>query len=272
MRRTKQEIEGELDHKNKLVHTYRARLRPLELQAAQKGMYAPPEVLTEISALTEQIRAQEDEIATLESLAAEGQLSLSEAEYRVLLAEVWDTSIGRPSTSGAARLELTRLKLGLTPERAQELEKEVRIALVEEIFLTIDISPLLGQYPVLPQNITQVQLSINAEGEGSTTVVDTIQINQNLTISSPLESALHLIGKAVRLDLPTALRLFLQSLPLDTTLDIIVFRKQLITENRVWVTRDEYLIFDNFLMELTSEMNARVLPSPTVILDQEEKK
>ena len=107
MRLAKHEIEGELKHKNNLISAYRSRLRPLEIQAAQKGSSAPPEILTEISRLTEQIRIQEDEIVKLESLAAEGQLSLAEVEYRAILAETWDTPIGRSTAAGSARLELS---------------------------------------------------------------------------------------------------------------------------------------------------------------------
>jgi hypothetical protein len=101
--------------------------------------------MTEIAALTDQIRTQEDEIAKLESFAAEGQLSIAEAEFRVTLGEVWDTRIGRPTAAGAAQLELARLRLGLSDERAQVLAKEIREAIVEDIFLNIDISPILGE-------------------------------------------------------------------------------------------------------------------------------
>jgi hypothetical protein len=261
MKLMKQEIEEELVHKNNIIRALRARLRPLEIQAAQKGINTPPEVMTEIGTLTDQIRVQEDEITKLESLAAEGQLSLAEVEYRVILAEAWDTPIGRPTAAGAARLELARLRLGLPPARAREIEKEVRVALVEEIFLEIDISPLLGQDRELPGSIGAVTVEIYANEEG-TVNVDRIEISQNLTISNPLESALRLIGKAIRLDPLTALRLLLQSLPREPTLDFTAFQTLLFTENRVWVNRDERIVFDNFLADLTAALNARMLPSP----------
>src|ERR1700722_12373692 len=108
MKRDKKEIENELEHKAQIIRALRSRLRPLEIQAAHKGISSPPEIMTEIAILTDQIRIQEDEIAKLESLAAEGQLSLAEAEFRVTLAEVWDTPTGRPTAVGAARLELLR--------------------------------------------------------------------------------------------------------------------------------------------------------------------
>ncbi len=111
MKLTKQEIEEELTHRQALIHTYRSRLRSLEIQAAQRGLNAPPEITSEIDTLTERIRVQEDEIAKLETLAAEGQLSISEAEYRLALAEVWDTPIGRPTAAGAARIHPAQARI-----------------------------------------------------------------------------------------------------------------------------------------------------------------
>lgn len=261
MKRTKQEIEEELNHKQNLIRTYRARLRPLEIQAAQRGLNAPPETLTEISSLTEQIRVQEDEIAKLETLAAEGQLSLAEAEFRLILAEAWDTPIGRPTAAGAARLELARLRLGLSPERAAELEKEVRARLVEEIFSTIDVLPLLGENLDAPGQIGSVQVAFTANESGSIRV-DHFEVQQNLTLSSPLESALRLLGKAIRLAPPVALQLFLKSLPDRPRLDLADFKKSLFAQNRVWVNQNEYVVFNNFLVDLSDEYDMNLLPPP----------
>jgi hypothetical protein len=260
MKLTRQEIEDELAHKNNLIRALRARLRPLELQAAQKGMNTPPEILTEISTLYEQVRVQEEEISRLESLAAEGQLSLAEAEYRMILAEAWDTPIGRPMVAGAARLELTRLKMGLSTERSGELEREVRIALVEEIFLKIDIAPLLGRQESMA-GIGSNSLTIGSY-DNAQTHIDTVVLNQQVTLLNPLESALRLIGKAIRLDPHTALKLFLLIWPGDATLDLAKFQDLLFTENKVWIHRDEHVIFDTFITDLSGSLNTRMLPSP----------
>ncbi|MEM8533283.1 MAG: hypothetical protein AAGF95_20760, partial [Chloroflexota bacterium] len=180
MRQTKQEIEKQLQHKRELITILSARQRPLELQAAQKGINTPPEILTEISTLTDQIRAQEEEIARLESLAAEGQISLAEAEFRVMLAKTWDTLSGRPTIVGDTRLELTRLQLGLTSERATELEYEVRTALAEEIFYKIDISPLLGENTGIPNSIGNTNINIAPEGE-NTISISNLEVHRDIS-------------------------------------------------------------------------------------------
>jgi hypothetical protein len=177
MKWTKKEIEDELDHKSKLIRALRARIRPLELQSAQKGLSSPPEITTEIATLTEQIRIQEDEIAKLESLAAEGQLSMAEAELRVTLAEVWDTPIGRPTAAGAARLELVRLRLGLSAERAQALAQEIRGAIVEDIFLKIDLLPILGKTRGLPASTGPITVQFDPT-EGGSVIVDRLEIHR----------------------------------------------------------------------------------------------
>jgi hypothetical protein len=179
MKRTKKEIEDDLDHKNQIIHALRSRLRPSELQAAQRGISTPPEVMTEIATLTDQIQIQEDEIAKLESHAAECQLSLAEAEFRVTLAEVWDTPTGRPTAVGAARLELVRLRLGLSVERAQALAQEIRGAMVDDIFHSIDISPILGEPRRVPAEIGQITVHI-APAEGGSVNFDRLEIHQNL--------------------------------------------------------------------------------------------
>ena len=99
-----------------------------------------------------------------------------------------------------------------------------------------------------------ISVQIEAKEQG-TVHFDRIEISQNLTISNPLESALRLIGKAIRLDQATALHLLLQSLPGEPTLDITVFQKLLVTENRVWIDRDEYAVFNGFLTDLASTLH-----------------
>lgn len=143
MKLTKQELKEELTHRYKLIRAYRGRLRPLEIQAAQRGLNAPPEVLTEISTLTEQISIQESEITELETQYAEENLSLAEAEYRLQLADGLDKSDGRLSYVDIASLELARLKLRLQSERAKELENEIRSHLAEDTIIQLPSDFLL---------------------------------------------------------------------------------------------------------------------------------
>src|SRR5262245_8181965 len=109
----KEELEIEINHKQALLRALRARRRPLEIQAAKKGGDTPPDGLNEIAEITIQIQAQEEEVAHLRSLAVVGTEPQAELEYRVLLAEAWDTPQARPSTTGKARLELARVRLGI---------------------------------------------------------------------------------------------------------------------------------------------------------------
>ncbi len=48
--------------------------------------------MTELASLTEQIRARENEIASLKSLSAADQVPVAEIEYQAMLAEEWDKS------------------------------------------------------------------------------------------------------------------------------------------------------------------------------------
>jgi hypothetical protein len=254
MKRTKKEIEDELNHKSQIIRALRARIRPLELQSAQKGLNSPPEITTEIATLTDLIRIQEDEIAKLESLAAEGQLSMAEAELRVTLAEVWDTPIGRPTAAGAARLELVRLRLGLSDERAQTLAQEIRGAIVEDIFLKIDLWPILGKPRRLPAETGPINVQISP-ADGGSVAFERFEIHQTITISDSLESTLWLIGKTIRLDPVKTLRLFIRCLPEEPKLDLPAFQKLLLSENRVWIISDEYQVFNDFLANLAIELN-----------------
>jgi hypothetical protein len=135
----KDEITEELAHHKEMLRLYRRRLRELERKKAQYGINTPPEVNTEIIDLTDSIERHEGEVARLQTEAVVDELPLAEAEYRAILAEVWDTPQARPTVSGEARLELLRLRLGITAQRAKELEHEIRISLAKEKLLDIDV-------------------------------------------------------------------------------------------------------------------------------------
>lgn len=131
MSRTKQEIVQELAHQQRLLLALRERRRALELQFTQQAT-APTQLLSELDALTGRIRVYEEEIGRLETLAAEDRLPLAETEYCVLLAEAWNTPQGNPTVADATRLELERLRLGVSPRRAHELERQIRVALAQQ--------------------------------------------------------------------------------------------------------------------------------------------
>lgn len=259
MKLSKEEIAEEIDHQHKMVRVVRERVRTLELQAARQGIDAPPHITNELSLLREEIRSKEAEISRLETLAAEDQLSVAEAEYRVMLAEVFDTPIGRPSIVGGARLELVRLRHGLSPEISQQLEQEVRVALAEETFA--DIEPNI--YESLPKIVKPLSEALTGEIISGTVQGVVVGVNlgtvryfydqPHMRTNTPLQ----MLGRAIRLDAPTALRLFLILLPMEFELDVEAFTKILLVENRIWVHHSDRVIFEDFLRSLSEALAIR---------------
>jgi hypothetical protein len=231
MSTNRQDVLEELAHKKELVQAFTRRRRPLEIQAAHRGLNTPPEVLTEISILTDQIRAYEDEITRLETHAAEDELPLSEVEFRVLLAETWDTPRGRPTVAGVVRLELARLQLGIVPERAKELERDIRIGLAQESFTEID-----------PADFRLLCTTVRAE----------------CTPVNVLNPTLCQIGRSIRLDPETAYHLLFVNLSPDLrrTLDTQVFRDILLYANKVHQHSEDFLVFNRFLIELIANIDS----------------
>ena len=274
MKITKQEVEEELNHRKQILSALVRRRRPLELQEAQKGLNTPPEVSTEISSLAEQIRKQEEEIARLQTLAAEGQLSIVEVEFRVMVAKTWNTPNGRPSLAGANELELARLKMGLLLEKAEQIGHEVRAGLAEEVFSNLDadlLKRLPGYYkpPVVSvESDISVKSGISVKRDrrdismgrdismaGDVVGRDKIEIHTNY--EDPYDASLRIIGRAIRLDVSTALRLFLIILPSDFLLNVDWFGNQLLNANRVWNYQTDKESFEHFLKELSDALVER---------------
>lgn len=254
----KQDIEQELAHQREMLRIRRERRNILEIQAAQTGSYSRPETLMEIAALNADIQRHETEICQLATQAAEDQFSLSEAEYRVVLAEAWDSVQGTPSIASRARLELMRLQLGIIPERAQALELEVRTQLATEVFTNIDINPLLGveQYVPMAYFSGGMQVSIAPETGGAVTI-ENLSVIQQAQIFNPLELTMRSIGRAIRLNKDVALELLLVCLPYQPTLQLDVFTSQLLLLNRVAVYPRERTLFENFISDLTEALTQR---------------
>ncbi|MBD1875070.1 hypothetical protein H6F75_16415 [Nodosilinea sp. FACHB-131] len=267
---SRQEIEEELEHKRQILRALIRRRRPLELQVAQRGLSTPPEIFTEISTLSEQIHIQEDEMARLETLAAEGQISIVEAEYKVMVAKAWDTQRGKPTLTGSAELELLRLRMGIVPEKAYQIENEIRVGLAEEAFSNLD-TDFFERLPVKPepkrieaQKVYEPTSEYNNSGRDQISNIIQGEIHiSSLSIShsrffpgsdDPFEGSLRVIGRSIRLDHLTALRLFLVVLPPIYRLDIEEFGKQLIRANRVWNYQADREVFDYFLNNLASEL------------------
>jgi hypothetical protein len=259
------DLTKELAHQHRMLEILQERRRVLELQAAQRGIDARPEVLTEIVSLNDEIKRHEQELARLATQAAVERFSLDEAEYRVMLAETWSTPLGRPSLVGVARLELARLRMGIPPERAQELEREVRAGLAQEVLAELDIRPLLGiTTNTYIQGLGGMTVTLNPTDSASIKI-DHLEISQEMSIDDPLTLALRLIGRAVRLDQSTALRLLLVCLPPAPPLEIAAFGSHLLTVNQVMLYPEEKFNFNLFLSELDAMLNAHMSPQESAL-------
>lgn len=126
------EVAEEIEHQTRIVRALRQRLRQREVQEATHGINAPPEVVTEISQLSERINGHEDIILSLKTVAVEDRLTLAEAEYKLITASAYDTVSGRPTVVGVARLEFERLRLGINLEKARLIEYQIKEDLVKE--------------------------------------------------------------------------------------------------------------------------------------------
>lgn len=273
MKPDRDDLIDELEHQRKMAKLLRQRIRALEIQQAQQGNTTPPQIVTEIATMAEQIARHEKEIVRLETLAAEGEVSLVEAEYRVILSEAWDTPRGRPTPANVAKLELMRMKMGLLPEKAHQIETEVRELLSEEAFCDLDIK----FYEYLPkvwedQNTQLEDTSIISEGvipqEAWNQIASSSQSvvsGQSITIYNPFfaakedpyDNCLKTLGRAVRLNPFIALSLFLTVLPFDFKLDLEAFGIRLLAVNRVWNHRTDRSQFEQFLSALNIELEKR---------------
>jgi hypothetical protein len=135
MKMTQQDIDEQLASQRELRSDFRKRRHVLQRQIAQQGFHALPQVVNEIEELDNHIYNSESEIDRLEQISIESGNSFAEAEYILLLFKVLKTPSTRFTVDEIAHLRFSRLRLRLTSERAQELESEVRAALVKQIFL-----------------------------------------------------------------------------------------------------------------------------------------
>jgi len=231
----RQAATEELSHKRELVNALVRRRRPLEVQAAHRGLSSPPEILTEISSLTDQIRVYEEEIGRLGTLAAQGTSPLHEVEFRALLAETWDTPRGLPSVTGVTRLELARLRLGILPEKAVDIEREVRVALSQEAFNNIEPSFFI--------NVCSSNARSYASKSG---------------YAIPYIESLRQLGRSIRLDAEASRQLFSVNISSDNRaeLETRVLRDLLLEYNKVHQHSAEFLLFNNFLIGITADIDS----------------
>lgn len=119
-----------LQHEKTMLKIRTRNLRELEKQEATYGFDARPYLRAEIEDVTEKIARHKSEIDRLETLNVEGETPLKEVEYRVILAEAWDTPTGRPTVVGNERKEFARLRLHITEARSETIERDIRARLL----------------------------------------------------------------------------------------------------------------------------------------------
>ena len=196
MNLSKDEIAEELASLHEIMHALRRRRRELQKKHAVRGIDTPVDVLTEIEDVTERIRACEEEVATLKARAAADHTPIAEVEYQAMLADEWDKSTGRLKLAQRAWLDWTRVRLGITLERAQAMEHAVRVQLAEELFDDLNLNYLPHQFTNEPQ--------------------------------PPVPFDFVRLRKTILLDLPTAVRLFQTRLALVRYFDLNMIQNELL--------------------------------------------
>lgn len=258
MRRTKEELDEDRAALQRIMRAEQRRRNELRNKAALYGFNADPSIALELVTIEQRLQTYEAEAAALETLAAEAEAPVTEVQYRIAVAEAWNTSEGRPSVVSAARLELERLRLGVGPERAQQIEQMVRADLAREAIHGLNISALLGQFDNIDALGGREGMTVNIEPhDGGTVYIQQLDMRQVFAQMSPYDAMLRIIGRAVRLDQHIALQLLVLLLPAQPTLLLQAFGARLLEVNQVAIYPDERPIFEGFITELASALEHR---------------
>lgn len=253
----REEILEELAHQQALHNALRKRLRALELQKAQHGNSTPPQIVTEIASLTEEIRECQGEIRELRNfIGEEDEIILTELKYKQELFNTWSLRLirSRPLLRDITNLEIQRRRLGLTVEHARQLETETRTKLVEEIFYNIDCRRLYWLARAFGFNddpskiIDDIPETIRSHlDEGIMSFIKYKDTN----ISEQLEY----IGIGIRLDSNRTLELLLSMIPKNIPLNIDVFEFLTNKINKTWIFQEDKELFAQFFSELRNHLN-----------------
>lgn len=238
----KEELAEEIAHHQKMLRVLRRRLREREFQEVQYGIAVPPEITSDIHELTERIQRHEVQLTQLQTFSVEDQFPLAEVEYRALLAEAWDTPRGRPTVAVASRLELARLRLGISPELAAEIEGLVRGDLAEETIYNLDIHLLRSTYVE----------------------------NKNYNSEVELKALLSAIGRAIRFDIHTTL-IYTLSYIYEGERFKDSFVKDLLSVNKINEHSKDYETFGRFLVCIAGYVDYTTSNPPKIIVDSLER-
>jgi hypothetical protein len=134
------EIQRQLEHQRKLLVVWRGHAEHVEIQIAKSGSDVSSKLIQELREYQDQIKEVEARINDLEIQSVEEDFSLAEAEYRVIAARAWKE--GFLDALGGAELQLSRLKLKIPVERANQIEQEVKSVLLKNIARAISIETI----------------------------------------------------------------------------------------------------------------------------------
>jgi len=216
-----EQIAEEIAHKQHVLDMLHRNRRQLEVQAVQQGAQPDLRITNELTEIIEKIRSYEEELRQLNTEAAVDQFSLAEADYRAALAKAWHTCPGQIGIVDRAALDLKRLRLGILPERAHDLEREIRAALTEELFYTIDPG-------LIPRG-------------------DWID----------RDDPVRKIGRIVRLDPRMAIRLLLCYNEADIREALQSSKDTILRTNNVWPNTQDYAVFEQFFVDLQQVLGER---------------
>lgn len=278
MEPTKEELQRKFEHLGDILKVLSERRYLLERQAAQQGLQTPPQTLMEIKDLAEQIRVREQELAQLQTHLVEDNIPLAEVEYRVLLAETWDTPQFQPSLLKNTKLELARLRLGIKPERAKKLELEIRAALAREVLSAItwrDVATVLTYTSPLDKKDSGSAIQeMSYEGDAFESVkrlgwnlirgIVTAYVGDEEMRKKAVENLVQVLWQAINLDPPTAAQAVVNSLPSHKALDMMyvtfigtLLTAPFMTVYRTTTRQNDYTQFNLFLNSLRDALQSR---------------
>jgi hypothetical protein len=284
MEPTKEELQRKFDHLADILKLLSERRYILERQAAQQGLQAPPQILMEIQDIAEQIRVREQELVQLKTHLVEDAAPLAEVEYRVLLAETWGTQKFQPSLLGTTKLELARLQLGIKPECARKIEREIRSELASEALSAIswrDVATVLTYIsPLDKKESNSIMQEMLHEGDAFESAkriarnlvrgIVTVYVGDEDMRKKAVETVVQAFWRAISLDPLTAAQAVVNALPSHKALDLLyvnfigtLLTAPFVTVYRITTRQNDYRQFNLFLNSLGDVLQSRTTEQQT---------
>jgi len=165
--------------------------------------------------------------------------SVTDADYRALLAQLWSNARGKLKYADRQRLQAEQTCLELSPQRVQQLEDEVRAILAEERFNEIPASAFE----------CWVAFAVNYIGKKKPQIFPQPFIPSAETMAE--------IGHCVLLHEDTALRLLLEKWPSKCPVDMNGFKAAFLRANNSQPGEAHYTCYERFLSSLEAGLAKR---------------